>query len=124
MSIFVGYSTRHGTNIYRMFNLTTKSISISRDITWLNVKYGKWKSRINNAHDPSKQKEQLHDDHHEYYSLYHNSNEEINHPNYEPEEIITEPNHQLEINHHNVQDLQPSNIRIHCSGRVTGSTNS
>ena len=31
--IFVGYSTRHGTNVYRMFNLSTQSISISRDIT-------------------------------------------------------------------------------------------
>ena len=60
--IFIGYSTRHGTNVYRMFNLTTQSISISHDITWLNVKYGKWKSQINNAHDPSQQKEQLHDD--------------------------------------------------------------
>ena len=90
-----------------MFNLTTQSISISRDITWLNVKYGKWKSRINNAHDPSQQKEQLQDNHHGYYNLYHHSNEEINHPNYEPEEIITETNHQLEINHDNTQDVQP-----------------
>ena len=81
-AIFVGYSTRNGTNIYRMFNLTTQSISISRDITWINVKYGKWKSRINNAHDPSQQKEQLQDNHHGHYSLYHHSNEEINHPNY------------------------------------------
>ena len=60
-AIFIGYSTRHGTNVYRMFNLTTQSIIISRDITWLKVKYGKWKSRINNAHDPSQQKEQLHE---------------------------------------------------------------
>ena len=43
-AIFVGYSTRHGNNVYRMFNLTTHSISISRDITWINLKYGKWKS--------------------------------------------------------------------------------
>ena len=107
-----------------MFNLSTQSISISRDITWINVKYGKWKSWINNSHDPSQQKEQLHDDHHGHYSLYHHSNEEINHPNYEHEEIITEPNHQLEINHHNIQYFQPSNVRTHRSGRVTGSTNS
>ena len=88
------------------------------------MKYGKWKYRINNSHDPSQQKEQLHDNHHGHYSLYHHSNEEINHPNYEPEEIITEPNHQLDINHHNTQDVQPSNVRTHRSGRVTGSTNS
>ena len=30
----------------------------------------------------------------------------------------------MEINHHNIQDLQPSNVRTHLSGRVTGSTNS
>ena len=83
----------------------------------------KWKSRINNAHEPSKQKEQLHDDHHGHYSLYHHSNEEINHPNYEPEEIITEPNHQLEIDYPNTQDVQYTNVRTHRSGRVTGSTN-
>ena len=81
-AIFVGYSTRHGTNVYRMFNLTTQSISISRDIAWLNVKYGKWKSRINNAHDPSHLKEQFNDDHHGQYHLYTHYHEDINHPNY------------------------------------------
>ena len=88
------------------------------------MKYGKCKSRINNAHDPSKKKEQIPDDHHEHYNIYHHSNEEINHPNHEPEEIITEPNHKIEINHNNAQDLKPYNIRILHSGRVTGSTNS
>ena len=63
-AIFVGYSTRHGTNVYLIFNLSTPSIIISRDITWINVKYGKWKSRVNNAHDSSNQKEQLSNDHH------------------------------------------------------------
>ena len=54
--IFVGYSTRHGTNVYRMFNLTNQSINISIDISWFNVKYGKWKSLLNKAHDsPSKE---------------------------------------------------------------------
>ena len=89
MEIFVVYSTMHGTNVYHMFNLSTQSISISRDIAWINVKYGKWKSRINNSHDPSNQKEQLPEYHHEQFNLYHHSNTEINHPNYEPEEIIT-----------------------------------
>ena len=120
MAIFVGYSTIHITNVYHMFNLSTQSISISHDINWLNVKYGKWKYRVNNAHDSSKKKEQLSNDHDEHFNIYHHSNTPINHPNYEPEEIITETNHQLEINQNNPQDLQPSNIRIHLSGKVSG----
>ena len=80
-AIFVGYSTRHGTNVYRMFNLSTQSISISCYIAWLNVKYGKWKSRMNNAHDPSHPKEQFNNDHHGQYHLYTHHYEDINHPN-------------------------------------------
>ena len=121
--IFVGYSTRHGTNVYHIFNLSTQSIIISRDITWINLKYGKWKSRINNVHESTNLKEQLHNDNHGQYNLYHHSNEEINHPNYEPEEIITENNHQLEIDYPNTQDVQSTNVRTHRSGRLTGSTN-
>lgn len=49
MEIFVVYSTIHGTNVYHMFNLTTQSIRISREITWINVKYGKWKSLIKSS---------------------------------------------------------------------------
>ena len=63
-------------------------------------------------------------DHDEHFNIYHHSNTQINHPNYEPEDIITEPNHQLEVHQNNTQDLQPSNIRIHSSGKVSGSTNS
>ena len=122
--IFLGYSTRHGTNIYCMFNLSTQSIIISRDITWINVKYGKWKSHVNNSNDSSKKKEQLSNDHHEHFNIYQHSNTQINHPNYEHEEIINEPNHQLEVHQNNTQDLKPSNIRIHWSGKVSGPTNS
>ena len=52
--IFLGYSTRHGTNVYHMFNLSTQSINISHDSTWLNGKYGKWKSCVDNSHDSYK----------------------------------------------------------------------
>ena len=72
---------------------------------------------------PSHLKEQFNNDHHGQYHLYPHYNEEINHPNYEPEEIITEPNLQLDINHNNTQDVQPDNVRTHRSGRITGSTN-
>ena len=63
-------------------------------------------------------------DHDEHFNIYHHSNTQINHPNYEPEEIITEPNNQLEINLNNSQDIKPSNIRIHLSGKISGSSNS
>ena len=41
--IFLGYSTRHVTNVYIIFNITTKSISISHDIYCLNITYLMWK---------------------------------------------------------------------------------
>ena len=44
--IFIGYSMNHGTNVYRIFNNKTKGISVSRDIIWLNVSFGIWKSRL------------------------------------------------------------------------------
>ena len=84
-----------------MFNLSNQSISISSDITWINFKYGKWKSCVNNAHDSSNKKEQFYNNHDEHFNIYHHSNTQINHTNYEPDEIITEPNHQLEINQKN-----------------------
>ena len=66
MEIFVGYSTRNGSKVYRMLNLTNQSIIISSDISWMNVNYVKWKSRVKNAHDPTSNKEQFindNDDH-------------------------------------------------------------
>ena len=96
-----------------MFNLSTQSIIISRDITCLNVKYGKWKSRVYKSQDSPNKEEQLTNDHDEHYNIYHHYNTQINHPNYEPEEIITKPNNQLEVHQNNTQDLQPSNIMIH-----------
>lgn len=43
--VFIGYSLDHGTNVYRMLNLNTMGITISRDIIWLNVTYGNWIER-------------------------------------------------------------------------------
>ena len=57
MTIFLGYSTRNVSNIYRMFSLTTQSVSISCDISWMNLNYGKWKSRVKKGHDPPFNKE-------------------------------------------------------------------
>ena len=107
-----------------MFNLSTQSIRISRDITWLNLKYGKWKSRLYKAHNSPNKEEQLTNDHDEHYNIYHHSNTQVNHPNYEPEEIITEPNHQLETITNTSQYVQPSKIRIHLSGKISGTSNS
>lgn len=52
-----------------MFNLYTQSISINIDITWINVKYGKWKSHVNNSHDSSKKEEQLSNDQDEHFNI-------------------------------------------------------
>ena len=59
MEIFVGYSTRNVYNVYIMFNLTTQSIRISPDISWMNVNYGKWKSHVKKGHDPTFNKEKF-----------------------------------------------------------------
>ena len=48
MEIFIGYSTNHVSNMYQLFNTKTRSINVSRDISWMNVNYGMWKSRLKN----------------------------------------------------------------------------
>lgn len=124
MEIFLVYSTRYGTNVYRMFNLTTQSISIISDITCLNLKNGKMEVPRKKSHDSSNNEEQLINDDYEHYRIYHQSNTQVNNPNNDPEEIITEPDHQLETNTTSSQHLQPSNIIIHLSGKIFGANNS
>ena len=38
--VFVGYATNHAGDVYRMFNITTRKISMSRDVIWLDKLYG------------------------------------------------------------------------------------
>jgi len=40
--IFVGYPKNHADDVYRIFNTITKKIIKSRDVLWLNMKYGDW----------------------------------------------------------------------------------
>jgi hypothetical protein len=40
----LGLAPNHSTDVYRMLNLHTKHVLMSRDITWLNQTYGKWKN--------------------------------------------------------------------------------
>ena len=40
--MFVGYPPSHACDVYKMFNLETKRIILSRDITWLKKTYGEW----------------------------------------------------------------------------------
>jgi hypothetical protein len=42
--MFFGYREHHSRDVYRMLNLTTKSIINSRDIFWLKKTYGEWKN--------------------------------------------------------------------------------
>ena len=41
MAILVGYSTQHADEVYRMLNLNTNKVVITRDVKWLNVIYKK-----------------------------------------------------------------------------------
>jgi hypothetical protein len=43
--MFVGYPVHHKNDVYRMVNLNTKSIILSRDILWLNEAYHDWIER-------------------------------------------------------------------------------
>jgi Reverse transcriptase (RNA-dependent DNA polymerase) len=40
--MFMGYSVDHSNDVYRMLNLETKKIILSRDIVWLNRSYTEW----------------------------------------------------------------------------------
>ena len=40
--IFVGYSSRHSSDVYRMYNLETKRVTVTRDIRWLSMTYGEY----------------------------------------------------------------------------------
>jgi len=41
--IFVGYATNHAAKTYRMLNMKTKEVWISRDLKWMNQVYGDYK---------------------------------------------------------------------------------
>ena len=47
--MFLGYAQNHTGNTYRMLNLCTKIIVLSRDVIWLNKTYGKYISRKQNT---------------------------------------------------------------------------
>ena len=49
--IFVGYSSRHSSDVYRMYNLETKRVTVTRDIRWLGMTYGKYMSKEENLPD-------------------------------------------------------------------------
>jgi len=39
-AIFVGYTDKHAGNVYRFINSNTNKIILSRDVKWLERKYG------------------------------------------------------------------------------------
>lgn len=45
--IFMGYSLKHGTNVFRMYNTETRNCSTTCDVVWLNLLYGEWKELKN-----------------------------------------------------------------------------
>ena len=38
--MFVGYADNHASNVFRLINLNTKNVMLSRDVTWLDKLYG------------------------------------------------------------------------------------
>jgi hypothetical protein len=43
--MFMGYSINHAHDVYRILNIETKKIIISRDIVWMNTVYKDWKDQ-------------------------------------------------------------------------------
>ena len=46
--MFVGYAANHAGNVYRMLDLKTKRVLISRDVTWMNSFERKSENKIDN----------------------------------------------------------------------------
>ena len=42
-AIFVGYSQKHATSTYRMFNIDSGRVIVTRNVQWLDKNYGTWK---------------------------------------------------------------------------------
>ena len=42
-AIFVGYSQKHATSTYRMFNIDSGRVIVTRNFQWLDKNYGTWK---------------------------------------------------------------------------------
>ena len=107
-AFFIGYSTDHGSNVYKMFNTQTKGISISRDVTWLNLTYGAWKERRTNPDKLNNDEGNLRP----YHLRIQDSNEvidqdqEVIHLDYDPEDILTERNPEINQEQGNIQLLR------------------
>ena len=65
-AIFVGYAEKHAGNVYRFINPSTNKIVLSRDVKWLERKYGDEKnvkpSIISNVYQDIKGFEEINDD--------------------------------------------------------------
>ena len=48
--MFLVYSDDQSGNVFRVYDLTTNSLRIGRDIVWLKVCYGEWKSQKDKTH--------------------------------------------------------------------------
>ena len=51
--MFVGYAEDHSGDTYRMLNIATKKIILSRDVRWLNKMYVKWARQNESSLDPN-----------------------------------------------------------------------
>ena len=65
-AIFVGYAEKHAGNVYRFINPSTNRLVLSRDVKWLERKYGEEKnvkpSIISNVYQDIRGFEEIDDD--------------------------------------------------------------
>ena len=61
-TIFVGYREKRGANVFRMLNLDTRKIVVTRDIKWLNINYEQWcnKNKLLESEDSESSIDQVH----------------------------------------------------------------
>lgn len=45
MMMFIGYILSHGSNVYRILNLQTHRVSVTRDVSWINKMYVDWDNK-------------------------------------------------------------------------------
>ena len=94
--MLLGHADDHSGNVFRLYDLKTNSLRIGRDIVWLKVCYGEWKSQKDKTHG--------YNDNNSRYTL--NLSEFINNNDNLGSEILGESRDNLDDN---VDTVSPQN---------------
>ena len=64
--MFVGYAGSHAGDVYRMYNIGTRGVKLTRDVIWLGKRYNKWmgvvKKGASAVHDDNQDGDMTEDD--------------------------------------------------------------